>query len=96
MARLSVHPHVGYLNTEFSIQSFSKEKRMVHIYPIDNVVSNKPIISCLLLNGKTLQENYVFKFPGRYVVMLLDDKDSAIEIEVKDAIKFGGSTHKSS
>lgn len=96
MAKLSVHPHIGYLNTEFSIQSFSKEKRMVHIYPIDNVVSNKPIISCLLLNGKTLQENYVFKFPGRYVVMLLDDKDSAIEIEVKDAIKFGGSTHKSS
>ncbi len=28
--------------------------------------------------------------------MLLDDESSSIEIEVKDAIKFGGSKHKNS
>ena len=96
MTKLSVHPHIGYLNTEFSIQSFSDEKKMVLIYPIDKSKLDKPVFSFLLLNEKTLQANYAFKLPGRYVVMLPDDKGSAIEIEVKDAIKFGGSMHKNS
>ena len=96
MAKLSVHPHIGYLNTEFSIRSFSDKKKMVHIYPIKCLSLNKPVASFLLLNEKTLQANYVFKFPGRYVIEFLNEEDSAVEIEVKDAIKFGGSTHKNS
>ena len=96
MAKLSVHPHKGYLNTVFNIQSFSNEKKIVYIYPVDNSELGKPVASFLLLNEKTLQADYVFKFPGRYVIKFLDGKDSAVEIEVKDAIKFGGSTHKNS
>ena len=96
MAKLSVHPHRGYLNTKFSIQSFAKEKKIVYIYPIDNPDCDKSVIRPILLNEETLRTDYVFKVPGRYAIMLLDDESSSIEIEVKDAIKFGGSKHKNS
>lgn len=55
-----------------------------------------PILSFKLLDDQTLQLQETFSFPGRYVIEFPDDKDSAVEIEVKDAIKFGGSTHKNS
>lgn len=96
MSKLSVHPHRGYLNTKFSIQSFAKEKKIVYIYPIDNPDCDKSVIRPILLNEETLRTDYVFKVPGRYAIMLLDDESSSIEIEVKDAIKFGGSKHKNS
>ena len=102
MAKLSVHPHQGYLNTKFIIQSFSKNHKMVKITPKDDgkflLPANdfRPILSFKLLDDQTLQLQETFSFPGRYVIEFPDDKDSAVEIEVKDAIKFGGSTHKNS
>ena len=81
MAKLSVHPHRGYLNTKFSIQSFAKEKKIVYIYPIDNPDCDKSVIRPILLNEETLRTDYVFKVPGRYAIMLLDDESSSIEIE---------------
>ena len=102
MAKLSVHPHQGYLNTKFTIQSFSRNHKMVKITPKDNGTpllhenDFRPILSFELLDDQTLQLQETFPFPGRYVIEFPDDKDSAVEIEVKDAIKFGGSTHKNS
>lgn len=102
MAKLSVHPHQGYLNTKFTIQSFSKNHKMVKITPKDNGMpllhtnDFRPILSFKLLDDQILQLQEIFPFPGRYVIEFPDDKDSAVEIEVKDAIKFGGSTHKNS
>lgn len=102
MAKLSVHPHQGYLNTKFTIQSFSRNHKMVKITPKDDGMSLlhendfRPIMSFELLDDQTLRLQETFPFPGRYVIEFPDDKDSAVEIEVKDAIKFGGSTHKNS
>lgn len=102
MAKLSVHPHQGYLNTKFTIQSFSRNHKMVKIIPKDNGMpllhanDFRPILSFELLDDQTLQLQKTFPFPGRYVIEFPDDKDSAVEVEVKDAIKFGGSTHKNS
>ena len=102
MAKLSVHPHQGYLNTKFTILSFSRNHKMVKIKPKDNGApllhenDFRPILSFELLDDQTLQLQETFPFTGRYAIEFPDDKDSAVEIEVKDAIKFGGSTHKSS
>lgn len=102
MAKLSVHPHQGYLNTKFTIQSFSRNHKMVKITPKDDEMlllhtnDFRPILSFELLDDQTLQLEKTFLFPGRYVIEFPDDKESAVEIEVKDAIKFGGSTHKNS
>lgn len=89
MAKLSVHPHQGYLNTKFIIQSFSKNHKMVKITPKDDgkflLPANdfRPILSFKLLDDQTLQLQETFSFPGRYVIEFPDDKDSAVEIEPK-------------
>lgn len=98
MAKLSVHPHQGYLNTEFIIQSYSEADKMVCIYPKDknDLNAGKPALSMFILDEGSLRKNYVFKYPGRYIIMLNNDRNSAVEVEVKDAVRFGGSTYKNS
>lgn len=71
MAKLSVHPHQGYLNTEFIIQSYSEADKMVCIYPKDknDLNAGKPALSMFILDEGSLRKNYVFKYPGRYIIM---------------------------
>lgn len=95
MAKLSVHPHKGFLNTKFIIRSHSEDYNVVSIYSKvkDKVDTANPVS---LLDKESLHDGYVFKNPGRYVVMLDNNEDSAVEVYVEDAIKFGGSTYKNS
>lgn len=95
MAKLSVHPHKGFLNTKFIIRSHSEDYNVVSIYSKvkDKVDTANPVS---LLDKESLNDGYVFKNPGRYVVMLDNNEDSAVEVYVEDAIKFGGSTYKNS
>lgn len=95
MAKLSVHPHKGFLNTKFIIRSHSEDYNVVSIYSKvkDKVDKDNPIS---LLYKESLHDGYVFKNPGQYVVMLDNNEDSAVEVYVEDAIKFGGSTYKNS
>lgn len=100
MENITIHPHKGYLNTTFSIflqnykgkelfikrvSSFSKEDVSLEVFP-----------TCYDITDDSSSIKYTPSSPGKYVVGISGDKKHNVTFIVEDAIRFGGSTHKTS
>lgn len=96
---LTVHPHKGYLNTTYKISCTGlKDKRLV-IIPIksktQSILYKHPTYYDIDKNKFSL--NYKFDHFGTYEIRIEGNEECTPKtIIVKDAIKFGGSTHKNS
>lgn len=101
MAKLAVHPHVGFLNTDFSIhllkgdsdQPVSNLSITISMESNDN--SKKTEVQTVVLDKDKLCTIYKFTQPGRYNISFADGSENVV-IEVKDAIRFGGGQYKKS
>lgn len=92
MAFTSVHPHKGYLNTEFRIHSDSFVPLSYHV--CKNVDSEE---DCSILSGTVCpNEPHLIRIPkpGEYLVCFEDGSSAAIVVE--DGYKFGGGSYKAS
>ena len=101
MAKLAVHPHIGFLNTDFSIHLLKEDSdQAVHNFLItismeSSENSKKTEVQTVLLDKEKLCTIYKFTQPGKYCISLADDSENVV-IEVKDAIRFGGGQYKKS
>ena len=81
MKLVSIHPHHGYLNTEFEIKSLSSTA-----ITTSNVIGGKPL--CLQA-GESIK---IKLDAGEHTIEFLSNGNSQIEtINVEDAYRFGGS-----
>ena len=92
MAFTSVHPHKGYLNTEFRLHSN-------HSKPLSyQVCRNVDSDNSITINSGIVCPNEPLSIkiqtPGEYVVCFEDG--SAVNFLVEDGYKFGGGSYKSS
>ncbi len=92
-----IHPHIGFLNTDFRITSDTPcnisitYRKFDNLDEVDDLAKNP--ITYHLQNGKTIQHQ--FHYAGEYVIKNSLDYTEEV-VTVKDAIKLGGSTHKAS
>ena len=101
MAKLAVHPHIGFLNTDFSIhllkedsdQAVSNFSITISMESSDN--SKKAEVQTVVLDKEKLCTIYKFTQPGKYSISFVDGSTNVV-IEVKDAIRFGGGQYKKS
>lgn len=101
MVKLAVHPHIGFLNTDFSIHLLKGDSDQVvsnflitiSMESSDN--SKKTEVQTVLLDKEKLCTIYKFTQPGKYSISFADGSENVV-IEVKDAIRFGGGQYKKS
>ena len=86
---VTIHPHRGYLNTNFHVNVCGSESQTYEVYPKDKT-EGEPIAQ------GSVQPNipHVLSIPkhGDYTVIF--DSMEQIEIHVEDGYKFGGSEFK--
>ena len=86
----TIHPHKGYLNTNFNIHVTGHEEEY-------SVYQKGDCDKCLIATGIVRpNEPHVLNMaqPGDYVVSFNDSNE--INIHIEDGYKFGGSTYKTS
>lgn len=87
----TVHPHKGYLNTEFHFFAKGKENLIYKIYSSDKN-ETAPIMKGSF--SPNIPYAITIKEPGAFCIVFNDGTSS--EIFVEDGYKFGGSSYKDS
>lgn len=96
MTKIAVHPHTGFLNTEFSIHIICEPEET---FTNGNIVINtleaadNSEESVIPIEGESRTVTYKFDKAGIYSIRIEGESES-IQVEVKDAIRFGGGQHK--
>jgi hypothetical protein len=85
-----IHPHRGYLNTDFRILVKGEDKQHFDIYPHPYSEDNLPFVS-----GKASPHvPYILKFPSQGEFDVRFEDGTIIKTCVEDGYKFGGSSLK--
>ena len=92
MAFTSVHPHKGYLNTDFRLHSNHSKPLSYEV--CRNVDNDSPISIISGIVYPNEPHSIKIQIPGEYVVSFEDG--SAVNFLVEDGYKFGGGSYKSS
>lgn len=92
MAFTSVHPHKGYLNTEFRIHSDSFVPLSYHVCSNVDSEERSSIIDGIVYPNEP--HSLRISQPGEYVVCFEDGSSTNLVIE--DGYKFGGGSYKAS
>lgn len=88
MAFTSVHPHKGYLNSEFRIHTNQSQPLSYKVYSD----KNKPVVEGVVYPNEP--HSIKIPLPGEYVVEFNDG--SSVNLVVEDGYKFGGGSYKAS
>lgn len=88
--RIQIHPHVGFLNTEFEILGNQSISNVRLVQTADEYGNEDLSINPAMVEVHSLK--FKLSKPGTYSVYFNGKKED--DIVVKDALRFGGSTFK--
>lgn len=107
MTKIAIHPQSGFLNTNYSIHIVSDSS--TNDQGCEIIILNDNITTCSDEDGEADPQprpldiisippgakylNYTFPCAGVYTLHLADSGEN-VKVEVRDAIRFGGSTFK--
>lgn len=92
---IAVHPHIGYLNTEFRIQFNDNSNYQLVDKEIVVTNSHGEFVDNLIIPLNSNSILHKFSSAGEYTLCVKGHEEK-VNVCVKDAIRFGGSTHKNS